>query len=378
MPNLAFSLNTGHTYIGPTTVAVDAQGRPIDQTGTDFGNYSFSINSNISVFDWGNNVSRLRQSKSNATASGFDLQYQKDVITAIVIREYYDLVKQNKLRQVQEEDVEAKRRNLKQIEAFYNIGSRTRADFLQARVDLANSELLLLNARNTEALADARLRARLNLSKDDKVEVNQDSAITPEDHDIDAEIAYMLDHRSSLLSGKYRVEAAGSGLRVAKTALLPTVGAGFSYSWSDREWPDNSNFFEQDYSWGIGVQLSWTAFDRFQTKSRIQDAKAQLRIAEYNLHQSKLNAILDVEQIIVNLSQARERLHLADESVTLAQENLRLAEERYRVGAGTVLETIEAAAALTRAQASLIEAQIDFLVNRADLSRATGRPISNQ
>ena len=40
---------------------------------------------------------------------------------------------------------------LEQVEAFYNIGSRTKADLLQARVNLANDELALLNAQNSAA-----------------------------------------------------------------------------------------------------------------------------------------------------------------------------------------------------------------------------------
>jgi len=49
-----------------------------------------------------------------------------------------------------------------------------------------------------------------------------------------------------------------------------------------------------------------------------------------------------------------------------------------RVGAGTILETIQASASLTSAQASLIDARVDYLVNRADLQRATGRNVTSR
>ena len=133
--------------------------------------------------------------------------------------------------------------------------------------------------------------------------------------------------------------------------------------------------FKRDYIWSVGVFFGWNIFDRFQTRSAIQQAQAQHRIAEYNLQQAKIDAVLDVKQIMLNLDQARERLDLATETVAAAEENNRLAQERYRVGAGTILETIEANASLTSAQASLIDARVDYLINRADLQRATGRPI---
>jgi outer membrane protein len=81
---------------------------------------------------------------------------------------------------------------------------------------------------------------------------------------------------------------------------------------------------------------------------------------------------------MLNLDQARQRLDLATETVAAAEENNRLAQERYRVGAGTILETIEASASLTSAQASQIDAAVEYLINRADLQRATGRPITTQ
>jgi len=88
--------------------------------------------------------------------------------------------------------------------------------------------------------------------------------------------------------------------------------------------------------------------------------------------------VLDLKQIMLNLDQATQRLSLAEQTVEAAQENQRLAEERYRVGAGTILETIQSNSSLVSAQAQLIDARVDYLINRADLQRATGRPVTTR
>ncbi len=379
LPNATTSLWTGHAFQGPSPgVFVDAQGRPIDQAGFNYESYSFSISSQLTLWDWGANYKRLSQSRSTANAASFDLEYQKDIITAIVIREYYDLVRQTRLRIVQEEAVEASRRNMEQVEAFYKIGSRTKADLLQARVNLANDKLSLLIAENAEALAQTRLKSRLNKPLDSELEVDESLEFEVEDVGLNSEVEYMLEHRSDLMASRDRVRAARSGLTAAQSGRLPSVAGSFSYGWNDREFADDANFFRENYNWTIGVFVSYDIFDRFQTKANIVSARAQERIAEYTLQQAKLDAILDVKQIVLNIDQARERLDLARETVAHAEENLRLAEERYRVGAGTILETIEASALLTQAQASLIDAQVDYLINRADLRRATGRTIATR
>ena len=45
-----------------------------------------------------------------------------------------------------------------------------------------------------------------------------------------------------------------------------------------------------------------------------------------------------------------------------AQEDLRLADERYKIGAGTLLEVIDAQLALTQAQSTLVSAKYNYQI----------------
>jgi outer membrane protein len=132
LPSASLGFTFGRTFAGPTSgIVIDQQGRPIPPEGSQYDTYVLTLQGGMTLFNWGANVRRLQQSKSSAEASVYDLEYQKDFIKAWVIREYYDLIRQIKLVKVREEDVELNTRNLEQVEAFYNIGSRTKADFLQ-------------------------------------------------------------------------------------------------------------------------------------------------------------------------------------------------------------------------------------------------------
>jgi outer membrane protein len=380
MPSVGLAARGGHNWAGPTTgVVIDSQGRPVKPSGFDYESYSFSMFSQMNLFDWGATYGNITRAKSSAQAAAHELEYNRDLVKALVIREYYDLVRQRKLREVQETDLEAKKRNLEQVDAFYKIGSRTKADFLQARVDMSNSELLLITRKNAEDIAEARLKSLLNLPQDAApLEIDESIDFSPSDFSMDTEVAFMFEHRSDLLASEQRVEAADASLSVAEKGRYPTLGASFSYGWNDRDFPTDGAVFKRDYVWSLGVFLDWNIFDRFQTKANIQDAKARRRVTEYDLQQAKIDAVLDLKQIMLNLDQATQRLSLAEETVAAAQENQRLAEERYRVGAGTILETIQSNSSLVSAQAQLIDARVDYLINRADLQRATGRRITTQ
>jgi outer membrane protein TolC len=231
----------------------------------------------------------------------------------------------------------------------------------------------LITAKNAEEIARATLATLLNLPIGEQIDVEDSLEITKVEPNLEQEVEYMLGHRSDLQAGKNRLIAATDGVAAVENGRWPTISGGISYAWSDRSYPENSNFFNTEYAWGLGVQLNWEIFDRFATKSNIQRAKAERRIAEEELKQSKLDAILEVRQLCLVLAEGEERISVSEETVAQAQENVRLAEERYRVGAGTMLETIESAAALQEAQGNLVNATCDYLIAKADLLRATGR-----
>jgi len=131
--------------------------------------------------------------------------------------------------------------------------------------------------------------------------------------------------------------------------------------------------FREEYQWNITGFLSFSIFDRMVTSTSVKTAKADHRIAEYNLEKRKLNAVKEIKNLIFGMNEARERITVAHEIIEQAKEEVKLAEERYRIGAGTMLETIDAHVAYTTAQADLIQAECDYLVAKADLARAAGK-----
>ncbi|MBI4720593.1 MAG: TolC family protein [Chitinivibrionia bacterium] len=379
LPNAQLQFYTGHTFLGPTkSIAIDSQGRPIQQSGSDYESYAFSLMSSMNVFDWGVTAKSISGSKQMAKAASYDLQYQKDYVTAVVIRAYYDYIRKMKLRDVRRMSTEAAAKNLEQVEAFYRIGSKTKADVLQAKVRLANTQLAMVTAANNKENARAYLASLLNFPLAKDFEIDASLEIRTVEPDLDAELEHMFAHRSDLLANHSRVQASQCALTANQNSRWPTIDASFRYSWNDRAFPEDANFFKQDYAWSVGVSLNFNLFDRFTTKANILSARTQQRIAEYQLQQARLNAILEVKQLVLALDEAGERISLSEETERQAEENMRLAEERYRVGAGTILETIDAEVSLTEARAAIIEAKCDYLIAKADLLRATGRRVTTQ
>jgi outer membrane protein TolC len=373
LPNLQVDFTAGHRYYGPSSVLIDDSGRPVQQQGFDFEDYAFRIGSDIVFWDGGANYARLRQSRNNREGAKEELQYNYDMITATVIRAYYNLVRFRRLTVVAEESVEQARQSLERTEALLEVGSGTRADVLKAKVRLSNTKLDLIRATNQVEIAREDLIAVLNLDDYSGLEVDTTLTMDMTSPDPVSEIAFAMENRSDLKGLEAYLEGADAGVRVAKSGWLPIFGVNFGYYWSDREMAENLNFFREEYSWNVTAYMRLNVFDRFWTSANVKTAKADYRISEYQLEKSKVNAVKEIKSLIIVINEAIERVTVATETVEQAREDVRLAEERYRVGAGTMLDTISAEVALTQAKADVIGAQCDYLVAIADLDRATGR-----
>jgi outer membrane protein TolC len=373
LPNFSVNFTGGHAYYGPSSIQYDAQGRPVQNEGFDYGSYSFGMSSGITLFDGGGNIGRIKSAIKRRDAAKEELRYSKDIVTAMVINKYYNLVRAKMLLEVAEESMIQAKQNLERSEALLEVGSATRADVLKARVRYSNTRLTMISARNSVEFSREDLVSVLSVRDDASVDVDTTMVIEFIEPDAEAEIAFALKNRSDLKSLEFSKGAAQASITSAKSGWWPTIGAGFNYGWSDREMADNYNFFKDEYSWSIGASISFNVFDRFLTSSSVGMAKADYRRAEYSLERAKLDAIKEVKLLLFMINEAKERILVATETVEQAREDVRLAEERYRVGAGTMLETIDAQVALTQAKADVIDAKCDYLIAVADLTRATGK-----
>lgn len=375
LPNFSLNFSTGHAVFGPSSIQFDAQGRPVQMEGFDYESYSFSMSSNILLYDGGGNINRIRSAMRGRDAAREELEYSRDLVSARVIRAYYDLVRNMMLLNVAEESVEQSMKSLERTEALLEVGSATRADVLKARVRYSNTKLNLIKSRNAVELVREDLVTLLNMPGGEPVNVDTSMVIELLEPDLQSEMQFALEHRSDLKSLDYNVSSARAGISAARSGWLPRLAAGFNYGWSDRQMADNLNFFKNEYSWSVGAQVSLNVFDRFATSSNVGAAKASHRIAEYSLEKAKLDATKEIKGLVFTIREASERITVASETVEQAMEDLRLAEARYRLGAGTMLETIDAQVALAQAKADVIDARCDYLIATADLSRATGRKV---
>ena len=126
-----------------------------------------------------------------------------------------------------------------------------------------------------------------------------------------------------------------------------------------------------DY-WMVGVGLEWQVWNAGKSRAQVQQAKirqAALRDAEQQLREA---IRLDVTQAHLQLQETLQRQQLCAVLQDQAEESFRVAERRYQQGVLNHSEYFDQQAALTRARLARAQAEIDYRVGVANLSRSLG------
>jgi outer membrane protein len=104
----------------------------------------------------------------------------------------------------------------------------------------------------------------------------------------------------------------------------------------------------------------------------VDAAEARAEQVEARLQTTRDDIALEIESAWYALEEARARLEACGPLLASAAENLRVAEGLYQEGSGSMIELVDARAAILRAQITRVQAVRDLAVAAARLRFAAG------
>ncbi len=146
----------------------------------------------------------------------------------------------------------------------------------------------------------------------------------------------------------------------------PIIFANWSYTYGKPYYFSN----EWDGAWSATVGLKFPLFDGFKSRSKGQEAGAQLRQLRQAYEFQKQTAIVEVTSAWKSLGKARESLEAQEGNVELAKKTFEMFEEQYRSGLVSSLDVLDAEVMYSQARLGYISALKEYLVSRARLEHA--------
>lgn len=391
LPQARLTSTYSHAYQNARAQAV---GSVFNQPNT----YNTSINFSQAVFQGGRIIAAKRAAEDTRGASRFDERETRARVSVDAQRAYLLALYAEQLVALQDTNLALATARLAQVTQLEGAGRAARYDVLRARVDRANIEPLLIQARSDRDIALLDLKRLLNISLAQPIVLA--SAI--DGASLRALVATLVDtsavpDRATLRSAELALRAREEAITIARADYFPsltlslqsgyqafpplgfgvpvrigTIATQFCDDPAATRGCQNGGWFSDR---SLLATMSWPLFDGFRTHGNIEVAKAQARIAELQLSQQREVVALDVARTRSELSRSLAVYEARRQNAAEAVEAFHLASLRFSTGLSTQLEVSDAQLSMLNAQSGAIRSVYDLYLAAADLARALGQPV---
>lgn len=253
-------------------------------------------------------------------------------------------------------------------------GVATKADGLSVKVKVNEAEMTLTKVSDGLSLSKMLLCQLCGLDLSTPItlqdEKETDLAPTPvAGNGIDINSVYAT--RPEVRSLELATQIYKQKVNVTRSEFLPSVALMGSYMATN---PSVFNSFENKFKgmWNVGVMVSVPIWHWGEGIYKVKAAKAEARIAQYQLDDAKEKIELQVSQSAFKVNEAAKKLIMAEKNLEKADENLRYANLGFEEGVIPASNVLEAHTAWLSAQSEKIDAQIDVKLTEIYLKKATG------
>lgn len=284
-----------------------------------------------------------------------------------VVEAYYRLLQARAVRTVAEQSLERRKQQLGRAEKFREAEQVPKNDVLRAEVGVSRARQQLIEAEGQIEVAGAQLARTIGISQNrpivptDGIEADYQPPPT-----VDAAVDRALDRRTALNRAELSIEQAQTGVRAARSRLLPRINALASYQ------RNIGSSFQNEASFFVGASLQWT-FWQWGTKAHeIDQAKVQQTRARIGRRRLKRGLELEVRQAYSSYETSRQSLEVARRAAEQAEENFRAERQRYDAQLSTSIDLLEAETQLTETRTNVRNAEYEHHIAAATLRRAVG------
>lgn len=339
------------------------------QTSSQMFNY-YNANATVSqlVYDFGQTSGRWRAAQATAESQR-DTEFYTNLQVLLGVRSaYFTALANEQLLAVARESFRNQQRHLEQTQGFVEVGTQPPIALAQARTNLANAQVQLINAENAYETAKAQLNQAIGAegSTDYDVATHFLPPVDDEDQTTDILLQQALRNRPDMASLEQQIRSQQLTIDSVKGGYYPSLGVSAGIS-NGGPALDNTA-----WNWNATATLTWNIFQGGLTRAQSQEAESNLTALQAQADTLRQQVRLDLEQARLAVRAAKGSLAATGEALTNAREQLRLAEGRYQVGAGSIIELSDAQVTATSAAAQQVQADYNLATARAQLLRALG------
>lgn len=336
---------------------------------TDSTRYGLSLTQPLFRFD-----SFMRQGQAGAQVAQAEAEFaaQRQALILRVAEAYFGVLAAQDTLEFAEAEKKAIGRQLEQTRQRFEVGLIAITDVheAQAAYDLATAQEI--DADNQLSSAREGLR-QLTGSDQDRIDALRSKVplLSPDPDDIDAWVARAMEGSLPLQAAGFALQAAQSGVRIARAGHLPSVDAVVDYSRNDVQGGVFGSRETEDTS--VAVQLSMSLFAGGAVRSQVREALQREEQAAQLLELQRRSAQRQTRDAYRSVQADIGTVRALQQAVVSAQSALEATQAGYEVGTRTAVDVLSSRRELFRARRNYAGARYDYLLDTLRLKQAVGQ-----
>jgi outer membrane protein TolC len=297
-----------------------------------------------------------------------ELRFKDEVqaVVANVLNTYYDVVRAQQQLNSINEAIRISDERVKLADMKFQVGTSSKVDLLQAKVDMNEQKSNLLAQRKIieQRKADLNNLLSRNIETDfsvtDSIPFNEPKLLTD------------FEKNFQLQSAMKNVEVVKYEKKEAFSQFLPNLTGIAGYNYNRANSTAGFSLFNQTYGLSAGFSLNIPLFNGLNTIRQNKVASIQIVSSQFNVEKVRFQTKLAYYKSMKDFVTAKEALKLEEDNIALADENQKIALERFRLAQSTAIELREAQVSYVNAQTRLVNARYAAKVAETELLRLQG------
>ncbi|AVR44420.1 transporter [Christiangramia fulva] len=349
---------------------------PLEQNNIESNQYNASINLDYTLFDGLGRFYNYKSLKEQYDLSQLEARQTIENSILQIMSVYYEVARLTENMDVLQETLEISQNRVTRAKYQFQYGQANKLVVLNARVDVNNDSIALIEMQQ-------RLK---NTKRDLNVLLNRE--ITANEFRVDTTVNFIpaleLENflsradvnNVSLLQAEKSLTISEYEIKISKSGYLPAIGLNGSHGWN-RNRSAATAFFPGSTTTtnglSAGVSLVWDIFNSGRTSVEIQNSKIRYQNQELLKEQLELEVKRDIANALGNYENKLYILKVQKENVATNLNNFQRSEEQYKLGRITSIEFRQAQINLLDARTSLNLAKYDAKLAELQLLQLTGQ-----
>ena len=363
--------NANGSLTGAEAVDSNRIGAGVLNSPSVFDKYANGFSINQLVTDFGRTHQLAKSSTLHARAQQENVITSRADVLLQVDQSYFGVLRAQALLRVAQQTVSERQLVSNQVTQMAANLLKSQLDVTFANVDLAQAQLLLIQAQNNLQASYADLTRALGFADQRTYNLIEQVQTPAPPMDLTSLIQQAMMNRPELISQQFEVNSAQTFATAERDLWFPTISAVGAAGLIPFHTVVNATGLNDQYA-AAGFNVNIPIFNGHSFGALRNEATARALAQQQNLRDLQDRIVRDVNKAWLDANSGYQRLSVVQQLVNQATLALNLAQSRYQLGLSSIIELTQAQLNLTQAQIEQVNATYDYQTQLSALNYQIG------